>query len=147
MEDKLENNNRPTFIILIILCVVSFAVLASCSLPSVFNPDSYGKKWENTFVFFKPSNLDTLYISTYGEDLGEPSLNGIEYQVEWQETSEKHTVKITSYYHKVHAVHFSGFDEYQFWIEEEDTFTLTDTELLPMENGYYRLMLSEDLTK
>lgn len=141
--------NRPALIIVIILSLVAYASLTSCSIPSMFNPDSYGKKWQNTFVWIKPSSQDTLYISTYGEDLGSPSLNGIEYNVIWKESDigKGNTVKITSNYAHIHALHITGMNERGDWEENGDTLSISGIKMAPMENGYFRLALSEDLTK
>lgn len=146
---KSQQINRPVIITLIIIGISILASFTSCSVPSMFNGDSYGKKWNNTFVWIKPSSPDTLYISTYGENLGSPSLNGIEYNVTWEELGsvKGSRVKIISNYAPIHALHITGIDERGDWEENGDTLSISGIKMAPMENGYYRLMLSEDLTK
>lgn len=132
--------------LIIVMVIGMLAIFTSCSIPSMFNPDSYGRKNDNTFVFFKPSNLDTLYVSEYGEDLGSESLNGIEYDVFWEE--EGGNVKIISYYQPIHELYLTGLSgDRADWVKSGDTISISGIEMEPMENGYYRLMLYEDLTR
>lgn len=144
---KALKNKRPLLITLVIICTALLASLTSCSIPSLFNPDSYGKKWENTFVFLKPSSMDSIYVSKYGilDDTAVQILNDTDYRVEWiKNAGLEPQVKITVFFGKVHEAYLGDY----FMDQIENTFQYEVTPFIePDDKGYYRIMLTEDLTR
>ncbi len=133
--------------------ILLMLMLSGCSIPALLNPDSYGKKWENTFLFFDPENLENIYVSKYGifEGTGLQQ-NDTDYLVKWESIPGGFQITITSFFHDVFAVDFSGYkvapgQEEIPWEINGRTFTLKMDEVSPPENGFYRIALSEDLTK
>lgn len=138
----------PRVFLLLLLCLFFF----SCD-PSIINTDSYGKKWENTFLWFHPNELETIYVSKNGDpDSAVESKNNTDYTLSWSTNGDNYDLSFSS---KNHPIHFAFFDGYPVesvneeipWIVDDGTFYLSSDKLLPPENGLYRIMLSENLTK
>lgn len=119
---------------------------------SVINPDSYGDKWNNKYVWFNPNNLEVIYVSETGDVKTTTAIpNKTEYSVEWKQEADEYTLVITSNYHPIDFAWFTGYDaenneEEIPWIKEGNTFTLESSKLLPSEGGLYQISVSDDLT-
>ncbi|PKD15885.1 hypothetical protein APR41_11430 [Salegentibacter salinarum] len=136
----------------IILLLFFIHLFLGCD-PSIINPDSYGKKWKNTFLWFNPDNLETIYVSKNGDpDSAVESKNNTDYTLSWSTTGDTYDLSFSS---KNHPIHFAFFDGYPVesineeipWLKDDGKFHLSSERLLPPANGLYRIMLSEDLTK
>ncbi|WP_405200221.1 hypothetical protein [Christiangramia sp. LLG6405-1] len=126
-------------------------LFSSCNPAALVNPDSYSDKWENTYVWFSPSDLSTIYVSGNGDpETALPVPNDSDYLIEWSKKGEIYELKITSYYQDIDFAWFDGYDaennsEEIPWIQEGNTLELISEKLLPSENGKYRISLSDDL--
>ncbi|TQI69474.1 hypothetical protein JM79_0354 [Gramella sp. Hel_I_59] len=139
---------RAFFLPVIALVLILFS---SCNPAALVNPDSYSDKWENTYVWFSPSDLSTIYVSGNGDpETALPVPNDSDYLIEWSKKGEVYELKITSYYQDIDFAWFDGYDaennsEEIPWIQEGNTLELVSEKLLPSENGRYRISLSDDL--
>lgn len=131
----------------------ALAFMYGCSIPSLLNPDSYGKKWENTYLFFDPLKLDTIYVSKKGMiGTAISQDNNQDYQITWTKCGQSYSLGISSYFHRFHFAYFSGYNAANMeeeipWEQDGNTFTVTSEKLLPPEEGFYTISLSEDLTR
>ena len=131
----------------------ALALFYGCSIPALLNPDSYGKKWENTYLFFDPLDMETIYVSKKGMiETASSQANDQDYKITWVKTGKSYRLEITSYFHRFHFAYFSGYDaadqeEEIPWEQDGQTFSVTSNKLLPPEVGFYRISLSEDLTR
>lgn len=136
-----------------LLPAIAFVLIlfSSCNPAALVNPDSYSDKWENTYVWFSPSDLSTIYVSGNGDpETALPVPNDSDYLIEWSKKGEVYELKITSYYQDIDFAWFDGYDaesnsEEIPWIQEGNTLELVSEKLLPSENGRYRISLSDDL--
>lgn len=139
--------------ILVGFVFVVWLVAMSCTIPSMFNSDSYGKKWDNTFIWFNPNDLDTIYISKTGSiSDAKPAHNGLDYRVDWEEKNGKYRLSVISFSAPIFALYFEGYDtndvdEELPWIFNGLGYVLESNKLLPPVNGFYEIVLSENLTK
>lgn len=123
----------------------------SCNPIALVNPDTYGQNWDNTYLWFKPGDMNTIYISDNGNpETAEPIPNDSEYLIEWDKKGEVYELKITSYYQDIDFAWFTGYDaenasEEIPWIQEGNTIRLQSAKLLPTENGAYQVSISDDL--
>lgn len=127
------------------------ACFTSCNPVALVNPDTYGEKWENTYLWFKPGDMGTIYISDNGDpETAEPIPNDSEFLIEWNKKGEVYELKITSYYQDIDFAWFTGYDaenasEEIPWIQNGNTIELQSSRLLPAENGAYQVSISDDL--
>ena len=133
------------------LAILSIIVLlASCS-PLDKNADS--DKWNNTYVWFNPNDLDMLYVSDNADIKSTtPIQNNTEYSIGWEEDGKEYKLEITSINHKIDFAWFTGYNaksnqEEIPWIIEGNTFKLISNKLKPTEEGLYQISLSEDLSR
>lgn len=130
---------------------IIFSGLTSCNPIALVNPDTYGDKWDNTYLWFKPGDMNTIYISDNGNpETAEPIPNDSEYLIEWDKKGGVYELKITSYYQDIDFAWFTGYDaenesEEIPWIQNGNTFQLQSAKLLPAENGAYQVSISDDL--
>ncbi|WP_300433849.1 hypothetical protein [Christiangramia sp.] len=130
---------------------ILFLGFASCNPIALVNPETYGEKWDNTYLWFKPRDMTTIYISDSGDpETAEPIPNDSEFLIEWDKKGEVYTLKITSYYQDIDFAWFTGYDadnasEEIPWIHNGNTFELQSAKLLPMENEAYQISISDDL--
>jgi len=142
------NRSGSFFYIASVFLVV---LLSSCNPAALVNPDSYSSKWENTYVWFSPADLSTIYISNEGDpETAVPVPNDSDYYVEWSEKGKVYKLKITSYHRDIDFAWFDGYDagddsEEIPWVQEGNTLELVSEKLLPAESGRYRISLSDDL--
>lgn len=133
------------------LCVGLFLCLTSCNPIALVNPDSYGDKWDNTYLWFKPGEMNTIYISESGDPAtAEPIPNDTEFLIEWDKKGEVYNLKITSYYKDIDFAWFTGYDaenpsEEIPWIWEGNSIELQSSKLLPSDEGMYQVSISDDL--
>lgn len=124
---------------------------SSCNPIALVNPDSYGEKWDNTYLWFKPGDMKTIYISDSGDpETAEPIPNDSEFLIEWNKKGEVYKLKVTSYYKDIDFAWFTGYDadnpsEEIPWIQNGNTIELQSAKLLPLENGAYQVSISDDL--
>lgn len=131
------------------LCVIMS--LTACNPVAFFNPKSYGDKWSNTNMWFKPSDLKHIYVG--GKNISEARKvpNGKDYLVIWKRDSVESTLIVESYVEEIDFGWFSGFDAADH--EEEIPWThipnglelITDRIKPPDSSGFYELTLSNDL--
>ena len=135
------------------LVVVFFLCLSSCNPAALVNPDSYGDKWENTYLWFKPGEMTTIYISdTADPATAEPIPNDSDFLIEWDKKEKVYNLKVTSYYTDIDFAWFTGYDadsssEEIPWVHNGNTIELQSGKLLdPSQNsGMYRISISDDL--
>lgn len=135
------------------LVVVLFLGLTSCNPIALVNPDSYGDKWENTYLWFKPGEMNTIYISESGDPTtAKPIPNDSDFLIEWNEKGEVYNLKVTAYYNDIDFAWFTGYDadntsEEIPWIHNGNTIELESGKLLdPTEgDGMYQISISDDL--
>ncbi len=131
--------------------VVLFLCLTSCNPVALVNPDSYGDKWDNTYLWFKPGDLNTIYISDNGDPTtAEPIPNDSEFLIEFNKKNRVYNLKVTSYYKDIDFAWFEGYDaddsEEIPWIQNGNTIELQSEKLLePSAIGMYRISISDDL--
>lgn len=126
--------------------------LSACDT-SLLNPDSYGVKWENTYLWFNPDDLETIYISENGEiNSARDIKNKTDFEIIWTKNGEDYELIFTSNVDRIDFAWFEGYpvsspnEEIPF-IVENNVYHLSSNKLLPLENGLYRISLSKDLTK
>lgn len=130
---------------------ILLGAFTSCNPVALVNPDSYGDKWENTYLWFEPGDMSTIYISDNGDpSTAEAIPNDTEFLIQWSEKGEVYELNITSYYQDIDFAWFDGYDadnssEEIPWIHDENSIRLRSSKLLPSENGKYRISISEDL--
>lgn len=130
---------------------ILFLGFTSCNPIALVNPETYGEKWDNTYLWFKPRDMTTIYISDSGDpETAEPIPNDSEFLIEWDKKGEVYTLKITSYYQDIDFAWFTGYDadnasEEIPWIHNGNTIELQSAKLLPMENEAYQISISDDL--
>ena len=135
------------------LLVVLFLSLSSCNPVALVNPDSYGDKWDNTYLWFKPGEMNTIYISDSGDpSTAKPIPNDSEFLIEWDKKKKVYNLKVTSYYKDIDFAWFTGYDaenasEEIPWIHEGNTIELQSAKLLEPteEGGMYQISISDDL--
>lgn len=136
----------------LILLFITIIILSACD-PSLINPDSYGVKWKNTYVWFNPEDLETIYISEQGEiNSAKKIINNTDFEVDWTTNGEGYELIFTS---NVDRIDFAWFDGYPVdnineeipFIIVDNVYYLSSNKLLPPENGLYRISISKDLTK
>ena len=140
---------NPVFKIFLI-CIV-FLSFTGCNPIALVNPDSYGDKWDNTYLWFKPGDMETIYISDNGNpETAEPIPNDSEFLIEWNKKGKVYKLKITSYYKDIDFAWFTGYDadnasEEIPWVRDGNTLELQSAKLLPSEDGTYQISISDDL--
>ncbi len=132
----------------LLFLILAVLVLTSCG---VTDPDNYGKKWENTFVWFNPNNLSSLYVSKTG-DIKEAYMipNDTDFLISWNHCSNLYSLSIQSYFSPIDFAYFDGFKAVDIedeipWQIEEGVYSLQSNKLLPPVNSWYRIMLTEKL--
>lgn len=133
--------------------VILFLGISSCNPVALVNPDSYGKKWDNTYLWFKPGELNTIYISdTADPATAEPIPNNSDFLIEWSENKSNYNLKVTSYYTDIDFAWFTGYDaenpsEEIPWVKNGNSIELKSEKLLePTEaGGMYQVSISDDL--
>ena len=132
--------------------VVLFLFLTSCNPIALVNPDSYGDKWDNTYLWFKPGEMNTIYISDSGDPTtAQPIPNDSEFLIEWNKKDKVYNLKVTSYYQEIDFAWFTGYDaenasEEIPWVQNGNTIELQSGKLLdPSEGGMYQISISDDL--
>ncbi|GAA4309420.1 hypothetical protein GCM10023115_35730 [Pontixanthobacter gangjinensis] len=133
--------------------VVIFLLFSSCNPVALVNPDSYGDKWDNTYLWFKPGQLNTIYVSdTADPATAEPIPNDSDFLIEWSKKEKVYNLKVTSYYTDIDFAWFTGYDadsssEEIPWVHDGNTIELQSVKLLePSEDGgMYRISISDDL--
>lgn len=135
------------------LLVVLFLSMTSCNPIALVNPDSYGDKWENTYLWFKPGEMNTIYISDSGDpSTAKPIPNDSEFLIEWDKKQKVYNLKVTSYYTDIDFAWFTGYDadnasEEIPWVQNGNTIELQSAKLLAPtgEDGMYQISISDDL--
>lgn len=143
------SNKNLVFIPIVIL----FLSLSSCNPVALVNPDSYGDKWDNTYLWFKPGEMNTIYISDSGDpNTAEPIPNDSEFLIEWSKKDKVYNLKVTSYYQDIDFAWFTGYDadnasEEIPWVHDGNSIELQSAKLLePSQPGeMYQISISEDL--
>ena len=132
--------------------VVLFLSLTGCNPVALVNPDSYGDKWDNTYLWFKPGEMNTIYISDSGDpDTAEPIPNDSEFFIQWDKKDKVYNLKVTSYYQEIDFAWFTGYDaenssEEIPWIQNGNTIELQSSKLLaPTDGDMYQISISDDL--
>ena len=122
----------------------------SCNPIEMVNPDTYGDKWNNTYLWFKPGDMETIYISDSGDpETAEPIPNDSDFLIEWDKKGEIYKLRITSYYQDIDFAWFTGYDAESSsdeipWVQDGNTIELQSAKLLPSENGTYQISISDD---
>ncbi len=139
-------------ILKLIFFVVFFLSMAGCNPVALVNPASYGDKWDNTYLWFKPGEMTTIYISDNGDpNTAEPIPNDSEFLIEWDKKNEVYNLKVTSYYQDIDFAWFTGYDaenasEEIPWVQNGNTIELQSSKLLdPTDGEMYQISISEDL--
>lgn len=128
--------------------------LFSCNPIALFNPKSYGGKWSNTYLWFLPEDLNTIYVGGTGKLSEAHKLqNGTDYLILWREKNGEYFLRVESFVEDVDHAWFDGFDtedptEEIPWNYFEDGVELQSDRLRePDSTGYYHVSLSNDLRK
>ena len=132
--------------------VVLFLTFCGCNPVALVNPDSYGDKWDNTYLWFKPGDMQTIYISDTADPETARSIpNDSEFLIEWDKKDEVYELKVTSYYQEIDYAWFTGYDadsksEEIPWIHDGNTIELQSEKLLaPTDGEMYQISISDDL--
>lgn len=119
----------------------------------MLNTDSYGTKWDNTYLWFNPDDLETIYVSDNGEINSAKDINNkTDFEIIWTRNGEAYELTFTSKLDRIDYAWFEGYpvdspsEEIPFIIED-NVYYLSSNKLLPPENGLYRISLSKDLNK
>jgi len=127
-------------------------LFSSCNPIALVNPDSYGEKWDNTYLWFKPGEMNTIYISDNGDPTTAKSIpNDSEFLIEWNKKDKVYNLKVTSYYKDIDFAWFTGYDadnpsEEIPWIQNGNTIELQSEKLLaPTDGEMYQISISDDL--
>jgi len=136
-----------------LLPVIALVFLfSSCNPIALVNPDSYGEKWDNTYLWFKPGEMNTIYISDNGDPTTAKSIpNDSEFLIEWNKKDKVYNLKVTSYYKDIDFAWFTGYDadnpsEEIPWIQNGNTIELQSEKLLaPTDGEMYQISISDDL--
>ena len=138
----------PIFRVLAIITITQF--FTSCSDVDILDSDTYGNRWDNTYLWFKPGEMETIYVSkTADEKTATPVPNNGDYLIEWQSEGKIYTLKVTDYTQDIDLAWFTGYDavdEYDEipWVIKDNTIELTSENVLPAENGMYQVFLTDD---
>ncbi|MDR5591471.1 hypothetical protein [Christiangramia sp. SM2212] len=117
----------------------------------MLDSDTYGAKWDNTYLWFKPDDMETIYISDSGDpETAEPIPNDSDYLIEWDKKGEVYNLRITSYYQDIDFAWFTGYDAQSSseeipWVHDGNSIQLQSAKLLPLEDGAYQISISDDL--
>ncbi len=148
----LFNNRFIGRIIKSVFIVVLFLFFTGCNPVALVNPDTYGDKWDNTYLWFKPGEMTTIYISdTADPDSAEPIPNDSEYLIEWSKKDKVYDLKVTSYSQDIDYAWFTGYDaesssEEIPWVKNGNTIELRSEKLLdPTDGDMYQISISDDL--
>ena len=132
--------------------VVFFLTLTGCNPVALVNPDSYGDKWDNTYLWFDPEDMTTIYISDSGDPATAEAIpNDSDFLIEWDKKDKTYHLKVTSYYQEIDFAWFGGYDaknssEEIPWVQNGNTIELESEKLLePGNEGMYHISLSDDL--
>ena len=126
--------------------------LTSCNPIAIFNPKSYSDKWSNTYVWFKPAALDSLYVSNhldFNEAVKLP--NKDKYLVEWEDLGSSYRLYVENRNEEIDFAWFDGYaaenDHEEIpWIYTGTGILLESDQLLNTDaTGYYCISLSNDL--
>ncbi len=144
---KITSKKRFSFLTM----SITMLLITSCNPIALVNPDSYSDKWDNTYLWFEPGDMNTIYISDNADpETAEPIPNDSEFLIEWSKKGVVYKLKIISYYKDVDFAWFTGYDaetdsEEIPWVQNGNTLELESSKLLPAENGKYQISISEDL--
>ena len=123
-----------------------------CNPIALINPKSYGDKWDNTYLWFEPKDMDMIYISdTADRNTAKLVPNDSEFLIEWDKKEKVYNLKITSYYKEIDYAWFTGYDaennsEEIPWVQEGNTIELQSTKLRVLPEGVmYQVSISDDL--
>lgn len=149
---RLFNNRSIGRISKSVFFVILFLCFSACNPVALVNPDTYGDKWDNTYLWFKPGEMKTIYISdTADPDSAEPIPNDSEFLIEWSKKDKVYDLKVTSYYQDIDFAWFTGYDaenssEEIPWKHDGNTIELQSNKLLaPTDGDMYQISISDDL--
>ena len=132
--------------------VILFLCFSACNPVALVNPDTYGDKWDNTYLWFKPGEMNTIYISETADPASaEPIPNDSEFLIEWNKKDKVYDLKVTSYYQDIDFAWFTGYDadsssEEIPWVKNGNTIELQSDKLLaPTDGDMYQISISDDL--
>ena len=138
----IRNNNIQALIYSVLyIALIFFAFsLGSCSREQI--------GWKNTFVYFDPQKLDSIYIAEGRQDfsLAKPVKNSGKYHLQFQCDGEAYKLRLESE-EPIGIPYFSGYDaidnfEEQPWKSDGRALILEDDHLLPPKGGFFVIMIS-----
>lgn len=121
--------------------IISLALSCGCTKEELYQ--------EETYFFFNPEHLDSIYVNRDQARLSTATKikNGEGFTINFKETETGYSVSITSD-HEFVWPNFTGYDAPDYWEDQpwediEGGYRLEDENLLPPMGGYYQISISE----